>query len=124
MTSKLLMAALIVVGLGINLARAGKGPSRPVGGKVGGLSNVSFDDTKLKDALREAIVRYNNAEHDHFPVYMKLDKIIRANQQVVNGLRYNVDFNLVPTVQAVGDKSITADELDKFSVNKKQVSAH
>ena len=65
------------------------------GALVGGFSTISPDDEGAQNALRYAIVQYNKGTNDMY--LRQVTSVIKAEVQVVSGLKYRITVNLART---------------------------
>nr|XP_057915133.1 cystatin C (amyloid angiopathy and cerebral hemorrhage) [Doryrhamphus excisus] len=64
-------------------------------GLVGGFSDVDANNRNMQNALSFAIVEHNKATND---LYLnQMTELVRAQQQVVNGIKYRLTVKLAKT---------------------------
>ncbi|XP_051251702.1 cystatin-F-like isoform X2 [Dicentrarchus labrax] len=86
-----LLVSLLGVLVTVTVAGGRRGGSMP-----GAPSNISRDDRGLQRVVLSAAYSFNNQSNDAF--LFKPSFIIRAQRQVVNGVRYIVDLEISRTV--------------------------
>ncbi|KAF6731966.1 Cystatin-F [Oryzias melastigma] len=99
MTARMLtLAALLAVFEAISATGTHRGPSMP-----GSPQNISRNDPTLQKLLFAAAAAFNNQSNDAF--LFKPADVIRAQKQIVKGVRFIVDFKISRTVCRKRDHS-------------------
>ncbi|KAJ0004617.1 hypothetical protein NQD34_010831 [Periophthalmus magnuspinnatus] len=92
------MAALLIIAVFLGVHAACGWRCIP-----GGPCDVSIDDSSVQQAALSAAVSFNNQSNDSF--LFRPQHVIKAQKQVVKGIRFLVDLNLCRTMCRKRDKA-------------------
>lgn len=109
MAGSLLTPRFLLAALTLALALAvsptfGAGPSRPR--LVGGLMDADEKDEGVQEALSFALSEYNKASNDAF--HSRAMRVVRAQKQVVAGLKYILDVEIGRTTCTKSQPNLTS----------------